>query len=74
MLIKNARVVTWDEPNEILEDHAVWIDFGFTYRRLPALLSWGRFSFENGSSLRLMKNRSPLDCLNSHLPFGAISD
>lgn len=29
MLIKNARVVTWDEPNEILEDHAVWIDSGF---------------------------------------------
>jgi len=29
MLIKNARVVTWDEPNEILEDHAVWIDEGF---------------------------------------------
>ena len=29
MLIKNARVVTWDEPNEILEDHAVWIDPGF---------------------------------------------
>jgi len=29
MLIKNARVVTWGEPNEILEDHAVWIDSGF---------------------------------------------
>ncbi|MEE8121078.1 MAG: hydrolase, partial [Anaerolineales bacterium] len=29
MLIKNARVVTWDEPNEILEDHAVWIESGF---------------------------------------------
>ena len=29
MLIKNARVVTWDEPNEIFEDHAVWVDSGF---------------------------------------------
>jgi hypothetical protein len=32
MLITNARVVTWDEPNEILEDHAVWIDSGLTNR------------------------------------------
>ena len=28
MLITNARVVTWGEPNRILEDHAVYVDAG----------------------------------------------
>ncbi|TFH38193.1 MAG: putative aminohydrolase SsnA [Anaerolineales bacterium] len=28
MLIYNAKVVTWGEPCEILEDHAVWIEQG----------------------------------------------
>jgi putative selenium metabolism protein SsnA len=28
MLITNARVVTWENPNRILEDHAVYLDSG----------------------------------------------
>ncbi len=28
MLISHARVVTWDEPNQILDDHAVLIEDG----------------------------------------------
>ena len=28
MLISNARVVTWEKPNRILDDHAVYIDSG----------------------------------------------
>jgi putative selenium metabolism protein SsnA len=28
MLIKNAALVTWEEPNQILEDHAIWIENG----------------------------------------------
>ena len=28
MLIHNARLITWGSPNQILEDHAVWIQDG----------------------------------------------
>ena len=28
MLIKNANVITWGDPNQILEDHGIYIEDG----------------------------------------------
>lgn len=29
MLIKNGKLITWNEPNQVLEGQAIWIDGGF---------------------------------------------
>ena len=28
MLITNATLITWDEPNQVLEDHALYVEDG----------------------------------------------
>jgi putative selenium metabolism protein SsnA len=51
MLIHNAKVVTWGQPAQLLEDHAVWIDDGIIR--------------ELGPSARLLKNHQKEESIDA---------